>query len=52
VAPFVDHDGADLALVALFADAPDELLAVGTEGGLAQEQGHEFVSAKATTIDG
>lgn len=44
MAPFVHHNGAYLTLIALLANAPDELLAMGAEGRLSQEQGHEFVA--------
>ena len=33
-----------LALISLLADAPDELLAVGAERRLAQEERHELVT--------
>ena len=43
VAPLVDHGAAHLALVTLLAHAPDEVLAVGAEGGLLEEHRDELV---------
>ena len=43
MAALVDHAHAHLALVALLAQAPDEVPAVRAEGGLPQEGGHELV---------
>lgn len=44
MASFVDDHRADLALVALFADSPNEFLAMSAERRLSEEQCHEFVT--------
>uniref|UniRef100_A0A6B0UWD9 Putative secreted protein n=1 Tax=Ixodes ricinus TaxID=34613 RepID=A0A6B0UWD9_IXORI len=44
MAPLVDDARAHLTLVPLFPEAPDEPPAVGAEGGLPQEGGHELVA--------
>jgi hypothetical protein len=41
VTPFVDHKRAQLALVALFAEAPDEVFAMRAEGRLLEEARNE-----------
>ena len=45
VAPFVHNQCAHLALKALLVQAPDEVFAVGTEGGLFEEAWNEFVQS-------
>lgn len=54
VASLVRDEGAHLTLVALFADAPDEVFAVRAEGGLLEDGGHEamFVDHMDSTPDG
>jgi len=44
VTSLVNDHSADLALVPLLAEPPDEVLAMGTEGRLSEEQGHELVT--------
>ena len=44
VATFVHDAYADLTLVALFAEAPDEVAAVAAERGLPEERRHELVT--------
>ena len=43
VAAFVYHTDANLALIALFAQAPNKITAMGAEGGLTEKSCHEFV---------
>lgn len=43
MAPLVDREMAPLALVALFANPPDEVAALAAEGGLPEDVGGEFV---------
>lgn len=41
---FVDRRLTSFTLVALLAEAPQELLAEGAKGGLAEELGHKLVA--------
>ena len=40
---FVYHTDANLALISLFAQAPNKITAMGAEGGLTEKSSHEFV---------
>lgn len=48
----VHYDRTYLALIALFADSPDEFLAMGAKSGLTKEECHELVTRNLKTIHG